>query len=409
MGGWWERVRGALRGEAVEPEPAPEVETVVVEPASPGPLFRGAVARGLVRSERDYLCAVSVRFRNHNRRIDTTATLTLLDGDEVVRTSRRSTLEVDDGAWLRFPFASIAESEGREYRVAVETDAEDEAVEASVGPDGRVECRAHPFPELATMLDPLFARDGRALPPIPEYLRRYLDRHVYACVDQRRYFFARLVHLADAVGRIPEPVSRAIAIGSGAGYQEAFLAGRFPGTDVLATDVERQLLDFPMPNLRFDTLDLLAPPREERFDLVFSIETLEHVPDPRTAFRNKAALVRPGGHLYISVPFASREEQKDERLRRLAWEAAEHYTPGFDYADLEELFAENGLEVVHAANMFHTDLIFPLRELVERLSPAELESGAGEIARLYLRDVRDVRATSIRQAEGIRFLGRKPA
>jgi SAM-dependent methyltransferase len=346
--------------------------------------------------------------RNRNRRIHSTMTLRLYEdgSDAPLRESQRSTLEYNDDSWELFPFDSVRESEGREYRFSLQTDAEYEAIEVCPT-DGGIECRAHEFADLANLLDPLLARSGVALPEVPAYLERYLDRHVYQCVNLRRYFFPRLVHLADAVGRIPEPLSSVLAIGVGVGYQEAFLAGRFPDTRVVATDVERQLVDFPMPNLTFEPLNLLDPPHEDRFDLVFSIECLEHIEDYRTAFRHKAAMVRPGGYLYISVPFATREEQRDEDLRRRAWEENEHYTPGFAFEDVEELFEENGLEVLHAANMFHQDVMLPLRGLVDRMSPAELESGIEHVARLYLLDVREGRASSCREAEGVRFLGRK--
>ena len=60
----------------------------------------------------------------------------------------------------------------------------------------------------------------------------------------------------------------------------------------------------------------------EQFDLVFSIECLEHIEDYRRAFRHKAARVRPGKYLYISVPLASRDQQRDPDLRRTAWNCA---------------------------------------------------------------------------------------
>ncbi len=432
--GWFKRLVGGARSGDPRPvvlassAPAPVVRPAigavphspvgidVVPPgppaasSNPGPLVRGAGAWGRVRSGRDFMNAVDVRFRNHGRRIESTATLTVHDDRTglPLRRSKRSTLELNDGGLLTFPFPSIRESSGVEYPISVETDAEDEAVEVAATIDGRpLDVEPREFATLAHSLDALLSRCGQTLPPIPEYLERYLDRHVYECVNLRRYFFPRLVHLADAVGRIPETPRSVLAIGVGVGYQEAFLAGRFPEMRVLATDVERQIVDFPMPNLTFEHLNLLDPPGDERYDLVFSIECLEHIEDWRTAFRHKAAMVRPGGHLYVSVPFASESEQQDPELRRIAWEENEHYTPGFTFEDLEALFAENDLEVLHAANMFHTEIMVPLRNIVDRILPEELEYGIESIVRLNLLDVREGRAVSCRGAEGVKFLGRK--
>ena len=391
--------------------------------SNPGPLFRGARCTARFRASREFLSGVSLRIGTGHRRVYSTATLTLYDagGTAVLRSCSRSTVEFDDGAWQRFPFESIAASGGAVYAVAVETDAEYEAIallprpggpaDPTVGPEaGNVELREHYFDELAYVLDPLLFRGNtKTAPPIPEHLMRYIDRHLYECIRLKRYFFLRLVHLADAFGRIGsyQNVASVLSVGAGAAYQEAFFAGRFPGMRVHASDTEPTLVEFPMANLTTGYLDLLAGPGEPEYDLVFSIECLEHIHDWRTAFANKAARVKPGKYFYISVPFATREEQQDEGLRRSAWEHAQHVTPGFSFEDLEELFEANGLDVLHAANMFFCDLVHPLRRLIDRLDEGTLESGAIEIARLYLRDVAERRAHNSKEAEGIRFLGRK--
>ncbi|MEO8756062.1 MAG: methyltransferase domain-containing protein, partial [Casimicrobiaceae bacterium] len=367
---------------------------------------------------------ISVRVVTGNRRVHSTATLTLYDagGANIIARSLRSTLEFDDNSWQRFPLDSIAGSDHATYCFSVETDAEYEAVALRPNPAGAdhaaaeddagdIEFCVHYFDALAHVLDPLlFQRDPKAPPPIPAEFERYLDRHVYECIRLRRYFFLRLVHLADAFGRIGshEEIRRVLSVGAGAAFQEAFLAGRFPGMHVLASDSEPCLVDYPMPNLAVGRLDLLAGPGAPEYDFVFSIECLEHIEDFRTAFRNKAARVKPGGFLYISVPFASPDEQRDEGLRQTAWEQFGHYTPGFTFEDLEELFAANGLEVLHASNMFYCDLVHPLRALVDHQDEATIESAAGEIVRLYLQDVSDTRVRDSKAAEGIRFLGRKP-
>jgi SAM-dependent methyltransferase len=378
---------------------------------NPGPLRNGARAGGRLRSELDHFDGISVRLRTGGRRIDSTATLGIYEEGRPVplRQSRRRTVEYADDSWQMFPFDSIPESTGREYAFSLETDAGGDAIEVTGLPGGpAVQYIVHHSPELRHLLDPWLARNGRRLPAIPERLERYLDRHVYQCVKLRQYFFLRLAHLADAVGRIPEPISDVLAVGAGAGFQEAFLAARFPDLRVLATDFNKYFLDYPMPNLSFERLDLLDPPDARQYDLVFSIECLEHIEDHRRAFRHKAARVRPGKYLYISVPFASREEQADPQWRRKVWEEHEHYTPGFNFEDLEELFAENGLEVLHASNMFHLDVELPVRRILEVIGAPELEAGARAVARLLLQDLdRDQRVASCRQAEGIRFLGRK--
>ena len=149
-GGLLNWLRTAFGGGAAES--VAETREPVREP--PGPLFRGIRAWGRGHAERDFLDAISVRVRNHNRRIHSTMTLRLyaMDSDEPLRESERSTLEYNDDSWELFPFDSVRESEGREYRFSLQTDAEYEALE--VCPiEGGVECRAHEFADLANLLD----------------------------------------------------------------------------------------------------------------------------------------------------------------------------------------------------------------------------------------------------------------
>lgn len=62
---------------------------------------------------------------------------------------------------------------------------------------------------------------------------------------------------------------------------------RYPNLELAAADVTRE--------------DEIAP-RAGRFDLVFSCDTLEHVPDPDAYFRGVASLLAPGGRSFISFP-----------------------------------------------------------------------------------------------------------
>lgn len=51
--------------------------------------------------------------------------------------------------------------------------------------------------------------------------------------------------------------------------------------------------------------DITAIPASGLSDVVLCTEVLEHVPDPVRAFEHMVGLVRPGGHLILTVPFLS--------------------------------------------------------------------------------------------------------
>ena len=323
-------------------------------------------------------------------------------------------------------------SAGRAFHFRFETDGDKDAITLwandSVPPSGACEkngdagtagacfkCRY--AEDVSTLLDPLLFR-GRAsdAPPVPPEARVTLREIIAACVNAKGLYFLRLAHLADAFGRatggLTDGVRTVLSVGCGEAYQEAFLAARLPHVEVVGTDL---MLSpgrrFALPNLRFERRDILhwSDARGRGgFDFVFSIECLEHIKDYRAAFLNMAAKARPGGFLYLSVPFASRAEQQDEALREYEWREHEHFLPGFTFEDLEALFAEAQFDVLHASNMFRVPLASELNNLIDKMPAGSIETALAEIGRLFLLDV-DGRRVSSRAdgSHGVRMLGRR--
>jgi SAM-dependent methyltransferase len=337
--------------------------------------------------------------------VQTTATLEVRETGKAspTRRSRRVLRDLGDEPWQLFPIDAIAESLGREFEFRLEAEPESESIRVVSGSDGEPDsCRPVYTPPLARLLDPWLSRGRGRLPTVPEFLERYLDRILSESVTQRGYGFLNLAHLADAFGRIPEPISSLLSVGAGTGYTEAFLAGRLPDASIDVREAAPPTVAFPMSNLRF----ALAPEEAaEQYDFVFSLTNLQRHADAGGALRRLAARVKPGKFLYVSAPLASADEQQDPQRRQAAREFG-HFTPGFSFEDLEALFEANGLEILHASSMFHLDLVLPLRRILDGMSRAELECAVEPIARLLLWDLRYEKAPSAQVAEGLRVLGR---
>jgi SAM-dependent methyltransferase len=107
----------------------------------------------------------------------------------------------------------------------------------------------------------------------------------------------------------------------------------------------------------------------ESFDLVISIEVLEHVPDARRATEEIARLLRPGGVLLLTTPCANRYslEWTLNRLRgglepsldgfgRFATDEPGHLRRLSDH-QLREIFAPHGVtfpRILHRSHFFTT-------------------------------------------------------
>lgn len=89
-----------------------------------------------------------------------------------------------------------------------------------------------------------------------------------------------------------------------------------------------------------------VPEADGSFDAVMCIEVLEHLPDPISAIREFSRLIRSGGYLVMSAPFAS-----------LTHFAPYHYYSGFNTYFYTKYLGDNDftdIEISHNGNFFES-------------------------------------------------------
>jgi SAM-dependent methyltransferase len=112
-----------------------------------------------------------------------------------------------------------------------------------------------------------------------------------------------------------------VDIGSGSGsisYLLWFLGARVYSVDISSTALQatRNLTSLSKVSAQFepglcrgDAMRL--PFRGEIFDIVLCLETLEHLPDDRSAIKEIARVMNPGGTVILSVPYDSRVNDEE--------------------------------------------------------------------------------------------------
>ncbi|MCK4829835.1 methyltransferase domain-containing protein, partial [bacterium] len=87
------------------------------------------------------------------------------------------------------------------------------------------------------------------------------------------------------------------------------------------------------------------------FDLVISIQTLEHIINAEEALVNLCKTVSNGGYIYIDTPYYSENESLDdpeylqkENIRQ--WDVHSHYHLGFSRNKMEERLLRLGFEII---------------------------------------------------------------
>ncbi|OGV90844.1 hypothetical protein A3A66_00670 [Microgenomates group bacterium RIFCSPLOWO2_01_FULL_46_13] len=87
------------------------------------------------------------------------------------------------------------------------------------------------------------------------------------------------------------------------------LVEKYHNKIILDVGAGRQRWNYRVLTLdKFETADVrgdagFLPVRSESTDLILSIAVLEHVPNPLTALGEMQRVLRPGGEIYIEVPF----------------------------------------------------------------------------------------------------------
>jgi len=116
------------------------------------------------------------------------------------------------------------------------------------------------------------------------------------------------VRLAFVAERAALPGSRVADIGCGGGLLAEGLAragARVTGLDLAPAMIEVARLHARASGLtidyRLEPVETLATTEPGAFDVVTCMEMLEHVPEPAATLRALAALLRPGGRLFVST------------------------------------------------------------------------------------------------------------
>ncbi len=139
--------------------------------------------------------------------------------------------------------------------------------------------------------------------------------------------------------------------GCGSGVFSYELAKQHPRAKVVGVELEQDLVDAAnsnaeqagLSNLRFEQGDVTKLDYDSEFDLVVSVDNLEHVEDDIGAMQTLFAALRPGGRLVVHTP--GYERRWLFVGRRVNFDVPGHVRPGYRAEDLAEKLRGAGFEV----------------------------------------------------------------
>lgn len=202
--------------------------------------------------------------------------------------------------------------------------------------------------------------DGKAL---PNYDHRYTEG--YMADFENLYEWCRLISVRQILGSrelFPEEPELIVDIGCGQGRYFPIIREAFPTCRIFGVDLSAFALSLARKRMAETMLAAgigeAIPLADNIVDLVFSIETLEHVADARAMIREWHRIVKPGGKILFTTPCANRFslewmimglsrgfEKSPDGFGRFAWDEPGHLRR-LTSKDIRDLFAKVGLRVI---------------------------------------------------------------
>lgn len=228
-------------------------------------------------------------------------------------------------------------------------------------------------------------------------------------MQRKRWRYLRYLHAREALRLIARDAT-VLVIGGGHAMAEVALALEFPKMRFHVTDHEgashttaharAMIARHGLPNISFGELNILDPADMTQYDLVYSVEVLEHIREDDRAAANMRRLARR--HIFTLVPFAEDAINADLTWRARARQNAEHEVVGYDAKRLIALFPDP----VTIRGCYWTDGGFLLRQRLGAMTTDEIREQATQLEAQGDTDVRPIIQRSIREAAGIWTLAR---
>ena len=147
--------------------------------------------------------------------------------------------------------------------------------------------------------------------------------------------------------------------GSGFGQYSYRMAKIFQKSSIIAADIkEEQIADcneffskIGMANrVRFQLADLTQYSVKEKYNLIISVDVMEHIEEDRKVFQNFCKSMKPGGVLLISTPSdqGGSDAHDHDHEEGVHGFIEEHVRDGYNILEIEEKLLTAGFRMVEA-------------------------------------------------------------
>lgn len=163
-------------------------------------------------------------------------------------------------------------------------------------------------------------------------IARHFDQTAHQCAPTIPIHDGRVQAILSEINH----ANRILDAGCGKGRYAALIKQQLPHADIHAVDVSEEMLRHVPPGIQTQKASIQnLSYSDESFDLVYCVETLEHVHNPEAALSEMVRVLRPGGRLVII----------DKNLARKGALHIEAWERWFDVDDLTKQLQQANLKV----------------------------------------------------------------
>lgn len=152
-------------------------------------------------------------------------------------------------------------------------------------------------------------------------------------------------------------INNILDAGSGIGTYTFFLGKKFPKSKIIGGDIDSQKLhaskalaqELNINNVYFSYFDITKVQNKKEYDLIISIDVLEHIDNYQIALKNLYLLLKKNGHIYIHVP-QSNQTRIFSSLNM--WQHQDHIHEGISKKDLEKALKKLKFKIISSKETF---------------------------------------------------------
>lgn len=158
------------------------------------------------------------------------------------------------------------------------------------------------------------------------------------------------------VRTISPEIGAILDAGCGHGHYAMKMAHKFPHARITALDIKpvMSMNNFQL-NVSVVTGDLLLLDATDTYDLIYSIDVLEHIPGNQKVVHNFYRALKMGGYLYLHTPnrIQGRRFFPIKLFKKFdAWVKDEHIGDSYTLDELKQTVSGCGFEIINAQYTF---------------------------------------------------------